>query len=159
MVATASTVGAIGGTIVAGKLADAFGRRTTLLVTSFYSIVGSAFSAYSSSFNFILIGRLISGFGIGHYSTIVPIYIAECAESKKRGTLSTVPQLMVNEFVVSFEIWDQPCNTSIGTGVVWNCLFLYFRSCVYDEWLEFSGYVRNHNYQSTRTHGHPLWNA
>jgi MFS family permease len=95
MVATASTVGAIGGTIVAGKLADAFGRRTTLLVTSCYSIIGSAFSAYASSFNYILIGRLISGLGIGHYSTIVPIYIAECAESKKRGTLSTVPQLMV----------------------------------------------------------------
>ena len=95
MAATASTVGAIGGTIVAGRLADIFGRRNTLLVTSCFSMLGSAFSASSSSFNLILIGRLISGLGIGHYSTIVPIYIAECAEPKKRGTLSTVPQLMV----------------------------------------------------------------
>jgi MFS family permease len=95
MVATASTVGAIAGTVVAGRLADVFGRRTTLLVTSCFSLIGSVVSAYSSSFPFILIGRLISGLGIGHYSTIVPIYIAECAEPKKRGALATVPQLMV----------------------------------------------------------------
>ena len=95
MLATASTFGAIGGTMIAGRMADILGRRNTLIVTSCYSMIGSGLSAFSTSFNSILIGRLISGFGIGHYSTIVPIYIAECAETKKRGTLSTVPQLMV----------------------------------------------------------------
>lgn len=48
----------------------------------------------SHFFEMLVGGRFVAGMGIGLASSTVPVYISECASTKRRGFLSTFPQLM-----------------------------------------------------------------
>jgi MFS family permease len=70
-------VGAAVGALSGGKLADRFGRRYMLLVTSVIFILGALVCALCTSLGMLLVGRVIVGLGIGVPSTAVPVYISE----------------------------------------------------------------------------------
>jgi hypothetical protein len=96
LLCTVTTIGAIAGSVLAGSLADNFGRRNTLMIACLISLIGGSVASTLISLQILLVGRLISGVAVGLYSAVVPIYIAECAEAENRGFLATVPQLMVH---------------------------------------------------------------
>lgn len=88
-------LGCAGGAFIAGRTADRFGRRKTLLVTA----VTFAISAWGSgiatgSVEFVLY-RLLGGFAVGAASIICPAYIAEIAPPRHRGWLATLQQLAI----------------------------------------------------------------
>jgi len=74
-------VGAAVGALSGGKLADRFGRRYMLLVTSVIFILGALVCALCTSLGMLLVGRVIVGLGIGVSSTAVPVYISEISPS------------------------------------------------------------------------------
>ena len=78
-------VGAAVGALSGGKLADRFGRRYMLLVTSVIFTVGALVCALCTSLGMLLLGRVIVGLGIGVSSTAVPVYISEISPPKARG--------------------------------------------------------------------------
>lgn len=73
--------GAAAGALCGGPLADNIGRKMALSVNSLFLIMGALLSASASSLNYMLLGRLIAGVGIGISSGVVPLYISEVMDS------------------------------------------------------------------------------
>lgn len=88
-------LGAILGNIIAGKLADRFGRRRILMVTAVLFTISAIASALALNISSFLIARIIGGFGVGMAILIAPMYIAEIAPRNLRGTLVTFNQLNI----------------------------------------------------------------
>ena len=88
-------LGAIMGNIVAGKLADRFGRRKILMATAMLFTISAIVSAMASDIALFLFARILGGVGVGMAILIAPMYIAEIAPRKMRGTLVTFNQLNI----------------------------------------------------------------
>ncbi|MDO9262056.1 MAG: sugar porter family MFS transporter [Flavobacteriaceae bacterium] len=87
--------GAMFGNIAAGPASDRFGRKPILIVTALLFTVSAAWSALATSYPEFIIARIIGGVGIGAAILIAPIYIAEIAPPKQRGSLVSLNQLNI----------------------------------------------------------------
>lgn len=87
--------GAMAGNISAGPLSDRFGRKKVLLVTAMLFTVSAIWSATATTYLTFVIARIIGGIGIGGAILIAPIYIAEIAPPKLRGSLVSLNQLNI----------------------------------------------------------------
>jgi sugar porter (SP) family MFS transporter len=93
LVTTAVVIGEIAGTAIAGVLANAIGRkRSMLLLVSAYAVFG-VLSAASTSLTTLVVARLLVGVAVGISLVVVPVYIAESAPPAVRGTLLVSYQL------------------------------------------------------------------
>lgn len=70
-------LGAWVGTLANGYLADALGRRLTVLVAVVVFCVGVIVQACTASPDFVFGGRFVTGLGVGSLSMVVPLYNAE----------------------------------------------------------------------------------
>lgn len=70
-------LGAWVGTLLNGYLADALGRRVTVVVAVVIFCVGVIVQACTKSPDFVYAGRFVTGLGVGNLSMIVPLYNAE----------------------------------------------------------------------------------
>ena len=89
------TPGATLAMAVAGPLADRFGRRSVLLVTALLFTLSAIGCALAEDFTFLVIARIIGGFGVGGALLIAPVYIAEIAPPHRRGQLVSFNQLNI----------------------------------------------------------------
>ncbi|KAJ3102651.1 High-affinity glucose transporter rgt2 [Phlyctochytrium planicorne] len=87
--------GCIGGALVCSFMADALGRKYSIIVGGALFAIGGLLQAIASSLGSLLGGRVISGLAIGVLSMVVPLYIAEAAPPQIRGRLTTVYQLLI----------------------------------------------------------------
>ncbi len=87
--------GAMAGNIVAGPLSDRLGRRNVLIVTAVLFTVSALWSAFATTYVSFVTARIIGGIGIGGAILIAPIYIAEVAPPKLRGSLVSLNQLNI----------------------------------------------------------------
>jgi sugar porter (SP) family MFS transporter len=87
--------GAMGGNLLAGWLADKFGRKHSLIVIAALFSISATWSALATGYTEFIIARIIGGIGIGGAILIAPIYIAEIAPPKLRGTLVSFNQLNI----------------------------------------------------------------
>lgn len=95
--------GATFSSIVSGSLTDRFGRKKVLLATAMLFAGGSVLAAYAPSVDMLVIGRIILGLAIGVASFAAPLYIAEMAPPKVRGTLVAMNQMaIVTGILLSF---------------------------------------------------------
>lgn len=95
LVVSTLLIGALLGAFCSGFLADSFGRKKTLFATVFLFFLGTLSLTIASNVDELLIGRFLSGFGIGLASVAVPLYIAEMAPSQNRGLYVSLNQLMI----------------------------------------------------------------
>jgi MFS family permease len=76
------------GALLAGDIADFFGRRPTIISGCFIFSVGCILEiASTSQLVLFVMGRLVSGFGVGFISAVIILYMAEVAPRKFRGAL------------------------------------------------------------------------
>lgn len=95
------SAGTFFGAIMAGDLADFFGRRVTIVTGCIVFIIGCVLQvAYSSGLGLIVAGRLISGFGVGFVSAIIILYMSEIAPRKVRGAIVSGYQFVSALFVL-----------------------------------------------------------
>ena len=87
--------GAMAGNIVAGPMSDKFGRKKVLLITAMLFTISALWSATATTYVSFVIARIIGGIGIGGAILIAPIYIAEIAPPKLRGSLVSLNQLNI----------------------------------------------------------------
>ena len=87
--------GAMAGNILAGPLSDKFGRKKLLIITAMLFTVSALWSATATTYVTFVIARIIGGVGIGGAILIAPIYIAEIAPPKLRGSLVSLNQLNI----------------------------------------------------------------
>lgn len=88
-------IGAMVGTLLAGKIADKIGRRPTVLGTSALFVAGVLLAACSPSYGVLLGARMVIGLAVGSASMVVPLYIGEAAPPRIRGALVSFNQLAV----------------------------------------------------------------
>ncbi len=88
-------IGAIIGALVTGKVNDALGRKTTLLLLGVVFTLGALLTAIAPTFELFILFRVIVGIGIGAASSVVPLYISEMSPYKARGKLVTFYQLAI----------------------------------------------------------------
>lgn len=81
--------------LVAGPLSDRFSRKRMLSVAALLYAVSAIGSALAPSFIFLVIARMIGGLGVGASLIIAPMYIAEIAPPKIRGSLVSINQLNI----------------------------------------------------------------
>ena len=87
--------GAMAGNILAGPLSDKFGRKKLLIITAMLFTISALWSATATTYITFVIARIIGGVGIGGAILIAPIYIAEIAPPKLRGSLVSLNQLNI----------------------------------------------------------------
>lgn len=87
--------GAMAGNLLAGPVADRFGRKKVLIVVAALFTISASWSALATGYTEFIIARIIGGVGIGGAILIAPIYIAEIAPPKLRGSLVSFNQLNI----------------------------------------------------------------
>lgn len=88
-------LGAVLGVLFSGMVADHYGRKKAILLPAALFTVGTAIVCASSSIYLFLLGRFITGTAVGLISMTAPLYLAEIAPSRLRGTFVCVHQLIV----------------------------------------------------------------
>ena len=88
-------IGTIVGAIVAGRPADALGRRTVLILIAVLYFVSAVGSALAWDWYSLLFFRFLGGIGVGGASVVSPMYIAEISPARLRGRLVAVTQFNI----------------------------------------------------------------
>lgn len=83
---TATLVGMLVGSLVAGFLADRYGRRRLILADFALFVIGTAASALAPDFTVLAAARLVTGVAIGMDFAVVFPFVAEVAPRARRGT-------------------------------------------------------------------------
>lgn len=81
------SAGTFFGALMAGDIADRFGRRTTVIIGCLIFMVGAALQTATNGLALIVAGRLVSGFGVGFVSAVIILYMSEIAPRKIRGAI------------------------------------------------------------------------
>ncbi|XP_044495764.1 probable polyol transporter 4 [Mangifera indica] len=84
------------GSLAGGKTSDVLGRKWTIALAAIVFQSGAATMALAPSFTVLMIGRLLTGVGIGFGVMIAPVYIAEISPSVTRGSLTSFPEISIN---------------------------------------------------------------
>ena len=79
----------------AGPLSDKYGRRRLLSFAAILFAISAIASALAPSFLFLVIARMIGGFGVGASLIIAPMYIAEISPPHMRGQMVSFNQLNI----------------------------------------------------------------
>jgi sugar porter (SP) family MFS transporter len=87
--------GAMAGNLCAGRLSDRFGRRSVLLLTAVLFLASSLAAALATGFPVFVAARICGGLAVGAAILTAPVYIAEIAPARSRGSLVSVNQLMI----------------------------------------------------------------
>ena len=89
------TFGGMFGNLIAGWLADRFGRKPVLSLAAICYTVSAISSALATSFWFFIAARMLGGVAVGLALLIAPVYIAEIAPSRLRGRFVSFNQLNI----------------------------------------------------------------
>jgi sugar porter (SP) family MFS transporter len=104
-IATAVTVGMIVGAVAASRVADAIGRKRTMLLIAAGYVVFAALSGAANGILWLDGARALLGVTIGLSTVAAPVFIAESAPPRIRGSLvvgyqvATVAGIMVSYLV------------------------------------------------------------
>lgn len=88
-------LGCIVGCLIAGKLADLYGRKPGLAVAALIFAVSSLGMAFSHSLTVFVLMRFAAGIGVGMASMLSPMYIAEVSPAAVRGRNVAINQLTI----------------------------------------------------------------
>lgn len=87
MVTTATVIGEIGGALAGGWLANAIGRKKSMVSVALGYAVFALLGAASTSVSMLTVARLLLGITIGVSVVVVPVFVAESAPAAARGAL------------------------------------------------------------------------
>jgi len=93
--ASSLLLGCLLGAAGASLVSDRYGRKKSLLCAALLFAASALGSALANTVNIFSIARLAGGLAIGLASALTPVYIAEIAPSKNRGTLVSLNQLAI----------------------------------------------------------------
>lgn len=86
--------------LIAGVLADWFGRRRMMIASGLLFVLSVGLIVLSQSFATLFLGRLLQGISGGVIAVVVPLYLAECLSATHRGRGTAIFQLMLTVGIV-----------------------------------------------------------
>ena len=119
IVVSAVLVGAVLGAGAGGALTGRFGRRKMIIIAGIVFALSAIGTALAPTVGWLIGARVTSGIGIGIASFISPMYIAELAPAKVRGSLVAVNMLAITTGIVVADLVDYAFSASHG----WRYMF------------------------------------
>ncbi|KPV74696.1 uncharacterized protein RHOBADRAFT_53652 [Rhodotorula graminis WP1] len=127
------SAGTFFGALIAGDLADRFGRRWTIISGCGIYIAGVVVQMFAASaLATIVMGRLLAGFGVGFVSAIIILYMSEICPRKIRGALVSGYQFaitiglmlaaIINNFTSDLEGGGASYRIPIGIQFAWGLI-------------------------------------
>ena len=119
---TTANIGCLAGAMVAGALADRFGRRPLLQLAALLFTASAVATGWFSDFTLFNVARFVGGIGIGVASALSPMYIAEVAPAEIRGRLVSLNQMTIVLGILAAQIVNMLLarDTSIAEAQAWN---------------------------------------
>ncbi len=81
--------------LIAGPISERYGRKIVLKWAALFYAFSAIGSALATSFTFLVLARMLGGFGVGASLIIAPMYIAEMSPAKLRGRMVSFNQLNI----------------------------------------------------------------
>ena len=122
------TLGALGGSLLGGYLADHYGRRRAVLIAGILFVLGALLQAFAPGVAILVLGRLVVGFGVGVAAVAAPLYGSELAPAAHRGRFVSAYQLaittgiflayLVNAGLAADDSWRWMLGVSAVPGIL-----------------------------------------
>ena len=115
-------VGCLIGAMVAGALADRYGRKPLLTTAAVLFTVSAIGTGLFNDFTLFNIARFIGGVGIGVASALSPMYIAEVSPAHIRGRMVSLNQMTIVLGILAAQIVNMLLaqDTSVAESQAWN---------------------------------------
>ena len=140
---SAHSFGATVACLVAGILMSTLGRRgATLYCTIPCYLVGYVVIGCASSYITIIVGRFLTGIGLGMTLTIPNVYIVEVTDPQFRGVLGVLPNLFCQLGIFFTYVVGQWLDWS---HLAFACEFFFSNKKMYLNWLHRQKLFQNHN--------------
>lgn len=107
-------LGCLVGAMIAGVLADKYGRKRLLIVAALVFFFSSLSTGMADYFVIFVISRFIGGIAIGLAADVSPMYIAEIALRSVRGKLVSLNQLTTVLGILSAQIVNMLIAESVA---------------------------------------------
>lgn len=124
-------IGCAAGAFLAGRLADAMGRKRVMVIAAVLFLIGAIVQGETSSHLMFVIARFGAGMAVGAASVLSPLYISEVAPANIRGRLTTVQQVMIitgltAAFVVNYFLAQAAGDSlsEVGGMPAWRWMYL-----------------------------------
>ncbi|KAJ8420392.1 hypothetical protein Cgig2_009662 [Carnegiea gigantea] len=115
------------GSLAGGRSSDAIGGKWTMGIGAIVFQIGGLLMTIAPSFQMLMVGRLLSGIGVGLGGTIMGVYIAEISPAASRGFLTTFPEIFINigillGYISNYAFAGLPMNINwrvmLGRGIL-----------------------------------------
>lgn len=115
-------VGCLIGAMMAGALADKYGRKPLLTAAAVMFTVSAVMTGVFDDFTLFNVARFIGGIGIGVASALSPMYIAEVSPAHIRGRLVSLNQMTIVLGILAAQVVNMLVarDTSDAAGMAWN---------------------------------------
>ena len=115
-------VGCLIGAMVAGALADRYGRKPLLTTAAVLFTVSAIGTGLFNDFTLFNIARFIGGVGIGVASALSPMYIAEVSPAHIRGRMVSLNQMTIVLGILAAQIVNMLLarDSSVEENMTWN---------------------------------------
>ncbi|XP_015266524.1 PREDICTED: solute carrier family 2, facilitated glucose transporter member 5-like isoform X2 [Gekko japonicus] len=100
-------LGGFFGSLMVGPMVNTCGRKGTLLINNVFSIIPAilmGISKVASTFEVIIVCRIVIGICAGLSSNVVPMYLGEMSPKNLRGAVGVVPQLFITIGILAAQI-------------------------------------------------------
>ena len=124
------------GALVAGQIADSWGRRKTIISLAVLFFVGTLLVVFSpaspeagtfspTGFSVLIAGRIMLGLAVGGASTVAPVYLAEMAPYEIRGSITGRNELAIVSGQLAAFVINAVLDTWLGESMdgVWRIMF------------------------------------
>ncbi len=119
----AAILGAFIGAFAFGRLADVLGRKKVYVTVAVIMVLGAVASAFATGFVFLVIARLVLGFGIGGDYPVSAVYTSEYSNRQDRGRLvGLVFSMQALGLIVGPLVALLLLSSGVADGMVWRIL-------------------------------------
>ena len=104
------------GSLLSPNFSDTFGRKMSLHICSVFWIIGAVIQCAAQGKAMLVVGRILSGIGIGFGSSAAPVYCSEISPPKIRGLISGLFQFSITVGIMILFYIGYGCHFINGTA-------------------------------------------